>query len=75
LLLEGQCGVRQVVVDEEIWAQVFQPWELGLFLLDGALLCVCLGSAILGTVQLGVLARRGWTCLSRMAKIFELAFL
>jgi hypothetical protein len=66
LLQRASCqfGVRQVVVDEGTWAQAFQTRELGLFLLDGALLFVCLGGAILGTVQLGILTIRGWTCLT-----------
>lgn len=66
LLQRARCqfGVRQVMVDEATWDKEFHTPELGLFLLDGGLLCVCLVGAILGTVQLGILAIRGWTFLT-----------
>jgi hypothetical protein len=59
-----QFGARQIVVDDSTWEQAFQARELGLFLLDGALLVVCLGGAIISTIQLGILAMRGWASLT-----------
>jgi hypothetical protein len=54
-------GERQVVVDEWTWRKEFKTREFGLFLLDGALLLVCLAAAIIGIVKLSMLARRAFT--------------